>query len=145
MIQRIAREHNTGVILCSHLLSEIEGICDDVIILSQGQVVAQGSVNEVVGQAQQNVVRVRVPAQMIEEAQKTLLKLTQVTKVMPTGQMGGWLGVELASPDGVPQEDFRTRNKILEALIVADIPILGFEAEGGRLQDVFLELTAEVI
>src|SRR5512134_561230 len=62
LIQRIARERNTGVILCSHLLSEIEGICDDVIILSSGQVVAQGPVKEVVGQVQQNVTRVRVPA-----------------------------------------------------------------------------------
>src|SRR5206468_11213209 len=32
MIQRIARERNAGVVLCSHLLSEIEGVCDDVII-----------------------------------------------------------------------------------------------------------------
>jgi len=32
-----------------------------------------------------------------------------------------------------------------QALIRAKIPILGFEAEGGRLQDVFLNLTGEAI
>jgi ABC-2 type transport system ATP-binding protein len=145
MIQRIAREHNTGVILCSHMLSEIEGICDDVVILSLGQVVAQGSVREVVGQAQQNVLRVRIPPQVLDEAQDTLRRLPEVTRVTLTGQMGGWLGVEFASPDGVPEEDFRLRNKIIDMLIHADIPILSFEAEGGRLQDVFLQLTAEAI
>jgi len=36
-------------------------------------------------------------------------------------------------------------NKILGALIRARIPILGFEVEGGRLQDVFLHLTEESI
>ena len=37
LIQRVARERNTGVILSSHLLSEIEGICDDVIIMNAGR------------------------------------------------------------------------------------------------------------
>ncbi len=32
LIQRVARERNTGVVLCSHLLSEIENVCDDVIL-----------------------------------------------------------------------------------------------------------------
>jgi hypothetical protein len=36
-------------------------------------------------------------------------------------------------------------NRILQALIRAKIPILGFEAEGGRLQDIFLQLTQETI
>jgi ABC-2 type transport system ATP-binding protein len=145
LIQRIARERNTGVILCSHLLSEIEGICDDVIILSSGQVVAQGPVKEVVGQVQQNVTRVRVPAPALEEAQKIIGALPLVTKVSQTGQMGGWLGVEFKHAEGDGAEDSRSRNGILEALIHADIPVLSFEAEGGRLQDVFLQLTEESI
>ena len=145
LIQRIARERNTGVILCSHLLSEIEGVCDDVIILSSGQVVAQGPVKEVVGQAQKNVTRVRVPAPSVEEAQKLLKALPNITKVAPTGQMGGWLGVEIDHTNGTTPKDYQSRNSILDALIRADIPILSFEAEGGRLQDVFLQLTEESI
>jgi ABC-2 type transport system ATP-binding protein len=88
---------------------------------------------------------VRIPPQVLDEAQDTLRRLPEVTRVTLTGQMGGWLGVEFASPDGVPEEDFRLRNKIIDMLIHADIPILSFEAEGGRLQDVFLQLTAEAI
>ena len=145
LIQRIARERNTGVVLCSHLLSEIEGVCDDVIILSSGQVVAQGPVKEVVGQVQQHVTRVRVPAASMEEAKTALEALPFVAKVAQTGQMGGWLGVELNHTDEGPAEDPGSRNKILEALIQAGIPILSYEAEGGRLQDVFLQLTEESI
>ncbi len=89
LVQRIARERGTGVVLCSHLLSEIEGVCDDVIILSAGQVVAQGPVKEVVGQVQQHVTRVRVPPLSVAEAQKILEALPQVKRVAPTGQMGG--------------------------------------------------------
>ena len=145
LVQQIARERGTGVVLCSHLLSEIEGVCDDVVILSSGQIVAQGPVKEVVGQAQQNVLRVRVPPPSIEQAQDILRALSQVKKVTPTGQMGGWLGVELADEDQVPPDNYQGKNKILEALTHANIPVLGFEAEGGRLQDVFLQLTEEAI
>jgi ABC-2 type transport system ATP-binding protein len=145
LIQRIARERNTGVILCSHLLSEIEGVCDDVIILSSGQVVAQGPVKEVVGQVQKNVTRVRVPPLSVDGAQRVLQALPNVLKVGPTGQMGGWLGVEINHTGEEAADEDRNRNNILEALIRAGIPILSFEAEGGRLQDVFLQLTEESI
>jgi hypothetical protein len=36
-------------------------------------------------------------------------------------------------------------NRVLGALIRAEIPILGLEAEGTRLQDVFLQLTERAI
>jgi ABC-2 type transport system ATP-binding protein len=49
LVRGIATDREAGVILCSHFLSEIEEVCDDVVILSAGQVVAQGSVAEVIG------------------------------------------------------------------------------------------------
>jgi hypothetical protein len=36
-------------------------------------------------------------------------------------------------------------NRLLEALIRAEIPVLALEAEGGRLQDVFLHVTEGAI
>jgi hypothetical protein len=56
---------------------------------------------------------------------------------------GGWLTVEFGD-DGAPTGDL-ARNRLLDALIRAEIPVLGFEVAGGRLQDVFLQLTAEAI
>jgi len=145
LIQRIAREHQTGVVLCSHMLSEIEGICDDVIILSSGQVVAQGAVNEVIGNIQRNVARVRVSPENVDVSRDLLSALPNVFKVSPDLQMRGWLTVELADfAETIPQNG-TVRNNILKALIQSDIPVLSYEAEGGRLQDVFLQLTEEVI
>ena len=116
-----------------------------MIILSSGQIVTQGPVKEVVGQAQQNFLRVRVTPLSVEQAQRILQALPQVKKVTPTGQMGGWLGVELGNPDKGSHDEDHDKNKILDALTRAEIPILGFEAQGGRLQDVFLKLTEETI
>jgi ABC-2 type transport system ATP-binding protein len=151
LIQRIARERNAGVILCSHALSEIEGICDDVVIMSAGQMVATGSVAEVIGQAQknaaqQNILRIRVTSSSMAQAQQILEATPNVKQVTPTDQRAGWLLVELADATGeTSSEGHLVKNKILEALIGTDIPIQSFETAGGRLQDVFLQLTAELI
>jgi ABC-2 type transport system ATP-binding protein len=151
LVQRIARERNTGVVLCSHLLSEIENVCDDVVILNVGQIVAKGTVAEVVGRVQQNIIlknalRVQVLPESVAEAREVLEAMPNITNVSPVGELDGWLRFELmAADDGDVEAAYQVNNKILGALIRAKIPILGFGVEGGKLQDVFLHLTEESI
>ncbi len=47
-IVRAARDRGATVILNSHLLGEVEQVCDRVVILHQGRVVASGSIEDVV-------------------------------------------------------------------------------------------------
>jgi ABC-2 type transport system ATP-binding protein len=143
LVRQIARERSAGVILCSHLLTEVESVCDDVVILSSGEVVAAGTVSDVIGRTERNVIRIRVPSPAMEESQRELEAIRAVRSVAAAGGMPGWLRVELdetalaeSASDG-----HHVNNMILEPLIRAGIPILSFEPEGGRLQDVFLHLT----
>jgi ABC-2 type transport system ATP-binding protein len=151
LVQRIARERGTGVVLCSHLLSEIEGVCDDVVILNVGQIVARGSVAQVISRVQQNIIlgnalRVQVLPDSMVEAQQALDAMSNIMKVTPIAELEGWLRLEIiGATDGDPTNVHQINNKILGALIRARIPILGFEVEGSRLQDVFLHLTEESI
>ena len=151
LVRRIARERNTAVVLCSHLLSEIENVCDDVIILNVGQIVAKGSVAEVIGRVQNNIIlknalRVQVLPAYVAEALDLLNAMPHITKVTQIGELDGWLRLELLpANDGDVEAAHQTNNKILGALIRAKIPIQGFEVEGGKLQDVFLHLTEEQI
>lgn len=146
LIQRIARERNTGVVLCSHSLSEIEGICDDVVIMSSGSVVAQGEVQEILGKGNKNAFRLQVPPESTEAASAELEKLSSVAKVSPNSNSPGWLNLEVtAAGNGSADSTYRDNNPLLQALIAANIPILTFEPAGNRLQDVFLQLTEEAI
>ena len=146
MIKGIARERDAAVVLSSHLLTEIEGICDDVVIMNAGQIVAKGSVAEVLGQAgadgtSQNIVRARVPAESVDAAASAVDSSDAARTI--DRDASGWLTIEINGAGG--PTDGAARNRVLDALIRADIPILGFEVAGGRLQDVFLQLTAEAI
>jgi len=144
LVRQIAQERSAGVILCSHLLTEVESVCDDVVILSSGQVVATGAVTDVIGRAGRNVLRVHVASQSVARAQQVLETVPNVRRVSPADGMAGWLRVEIGeSTPAAPTGNGQVNNRILEALIQARIPVLSFAPEGGRLQDAFLHLTAE--
>lgn len=147
LIEHIARERNVGVILCSHDLPEVESVCDDVLIMNLGQVVAAGPVAEVIGHGQfrksgamqKNGMRIQVPPQSVAQARKALEAVPSVLQVTSSSDMGGWLRVELG--EVIDEQQNQIKNKMLEALIRANISVLSFETEGSRLQDVFMQLT----
>lgn len=140
VVRQIARDRNAGVILCSHLLAEVENVCDDVVILNSGEVVASGTVADIIGRSEENVIRVRVPSPSVMQAERELEALPTVKSVTTTPGMPGWLRVEL---EETSWEENHITNRILETLIRAQITVLSFEPQGGRLQDVFLHLTGE--
>ncbi|HTE66575.1 MAG TPA: ABC transporter ATP-binding protein [Candidatus Binatia bacterium] len=142
LVKRIARERNAGVVLCSHMLPEVEAVCDDVVILSSGEVVAMGPVGDVTGKAERNVIRVRVPVSAVADAQREVEGLPVVRRVVTGTGQPGWLRVEV---DEAGPEENHINNAILDKLIRAEIPVLGFEPQGGRLQDVFLDLTTKAL
>lgn len=150
LVLRIAHERNTAVVLSSHLLSEIEGICDDVVILNLGYVVAKGSVVEVIGRVRQNIVLrnillIQVPPDLVAQAQQVLDAMANIIEVTPLSRLSGGMRLELLGAVNGDSASEQINNKILSMLVRAKIPILRFEVEGGRLQDVFLHLTEDVI
>lgn len=80
LLRKLADQGMT-VFLSSHLLHEVEQLCDRVAVLNKGKIVAQGPVQTLLNN--QKVVRVRVPSPA--EAAAFLLTLPGVTKVQPNG------------------------------------------------------------
>ncbi|MCW2634052.1 MAG: ABC-type multidrug transport system, ATPase component [Blastococcus sp.] len=61
LIRRLGSDGHTTVLLSSHLLAEIQQVCDHVSILARGRCVASGPVAEVLAGSGTGDVRVRVP------------------------------------------------------------------------------------
>jgi ABC-2 type transport system ATP-binding protein len=46
LLLTLGREHNKSFLLSTHLLGDVERVCDSVVILNEGEVLLQGSVDE---------------------------------------------------------------------------------------------------
>ena len=53
LIHDVATRRGMSLILCSHLLHDVERVCDNVIVFNQGQVAQAGTINELTGPRRQ--------------------------------------------------------------------------------------------
>ena len=53
LIRDVATRRGMSLILCSHLLHDVERVCDQVIVLNQGQIARQGEMRELTGARRQ--------------------------------------------------------------------------------------------
>jgi ABC-2 type transport system ATP-binding protein len=93
-IIRSLASRGTAVFLNSHLLSEVEQVCDRVAVVDHGRVIAEGTMEEILGGG--TAVRVRVAG--LEQADKN--------KLAPFGRIddeGEQLTFTNLSPDRVPE------------------------------------------
>jgi ABC-2 type transport system ATP-binding protein len=138
LVTRIAGDRGTTVVLSAHVLAEVEQVCDHVIILNRGHIVADGTVAEVVRRAAApRRAVVRVPPHLRTRAFEVLAGQELVAD--GAGRNGQRDEVELRLPGDEPPE--QSTSAALRCLLDAGVPVLGLSLEGGRLSDAFLAVT----
>ena len=141
MVGRMASERGVTVLLCTHLLDEVEQVCSDVLILNHGRVAALGPVGEVVRRAAApRSARLRTDPAGCDTAIRVLGALDAVSTALPApGGRPGEVALTFAA-----SADVRTAAAAaLRALLDAGIPVAEFSLEGGRLSDAFLEVVSQ--
>lgn len=128
-IRRLAEEEGLAVFISSHMLSEIEMMCDRVAIINQGQVVSVGLVKELMAQFADRVDWTIEP-QYRKKAVEVLKGIPFVTEVWETDmeRLKCRMEVERVSEAN-------------EALVHAGIPVMGIATKTVTLEDLFLTLT----
>jgi ABC-2 type transport system ATP-binding protein len=139
----IAHDRGATVLLSTHLLGDVEEICDRAVILHHGRVAAEGTVGEIVRQAAApRGLRIRVAAAERARAAGVLARLPAVAAAGPGGAGEAdrdSVSVVLDRPDD--ERLGRLVADAVDALAQAGITPLAFELEGARLDDAFLALT----
>ena len=140
-VSEIAGRTGAAVLLSTHQLAEVEDVCTNVLILDRGRVAAQGTVTEVVQlAAAPRTARVRVGANDVVRAQAALDRVEGIGSAEVVSGAPGVLRVTLEERPGDPA----AANDGLRALLDADLSVVEFELERGRLSDAFLELTGSL-
>jgi ABC-2 type transport system ATP-binding protein len=114
------------VLLSSHLMTEVEQICDRVGVISKGRLVGEGTVDELRGRES-----LWLRAEPLDDAERVLRALREVEQV---ARIDGGLRVA-AEPAAAPA--------INRALVEAGIAVGELRPERASLEKVFLELTEE--
>ena len=126
MREFIRRQGGEGrtVLLSSHLMGEIEQVCDRVGVIRRGKLVAEGTVAEL-----RDRDRLLVRAEPVEEARRLVAGVRGVEDVTV---VRGELRV-----DGEPA----VASEIARALVRAGVRLHELRVERASLEDVFLQLT----
>jgi ABC-type multidrug transport system ATPase subunit len=122
-IRRLARDSRT-VLLSSHLMGEVEQVCDRVGVIRSGKLVGEGTLDELRGRAS-----LRVRAEPLEAAVRLAATLAPVEQVAV--EDGGLL---VSAEPGAAAA-------INRALVEGGIAVNELHMERASLEQVFLELT----
>ena len=136
LIRSLGGDHT--VILSSHILSEVSAVCDHVLILSGGKLVAQGTPAEL-----ERLMRWSNRYHMLvqgtpEAVSAALLAAQKLGTVEVQPDSSGFVGVTMETEEGTDP-----RAELFRLLAGADLPIMELTSSHASLEDVFLELTGE--
>lgn len=123
-IRDLVDKHGKTVFLSSHLLNEVEQICDRVAIINHGEIVQQGTVSDLL--AGQVALRIET-----DKPEKACQLLSSHWKAEPDEQPD-WLQVQ-ANRDETPH--------ILRNLMNGDVSVFQVVTQRRTLEDYFLAVT----
>ena len=127
------------VILSSHILPEVSAVCERIIIISHGKIVASDTA-ENLGKALAGTGRLSVRIKgTADAAQAALGAVAGVESVRVTGQSEATGTVDLEVDTG--QAD--PREAIFYALAKAKLPLFGMRSLEVTLEEIFLQLTED--
>ncbi|ANB57932.1 ABC transporter family protein [Anoxybacillus sp. B7M1] len=124
-LRKLAREEGLGIVVSSHLLSEMEMMCDRFAIIQHGKLVTIEAVQELSKQAQ----KVLWIVDPIEKAAQVVQERFPHYHVQQSGQ-----GIEV-------DIDYHDIPKLNAALVAEHVQVYGIQVLAKSLEERFLEMT----
>lgn len=134
LIREIGKEKT--VILSTHIMQEVEAVCDRVLIIARGKIVAEGTPEELKAQGKGKsslTLSVHGDARSIEEKIHTI---PQVKEIIKLEELTDGFRYNLVSNEGISREVF---SWVVENGFV----LTELTEKKASLEDLFLELTKE--
>jgi len=133
LIKKLKGEHT--ILISSHILSEISQIVDRLLIIHNGEIVAQGTEEQLAGEA--GGAGGVIELQLAGNAQKAIdaaKAVPQVSAVEMTKLDGDRVQLQVKAAADV-------RPALVRAMVAAQVDVLEVKKSHGRLEDIFLKIT----
>ena len=137
LIRNLKQKHT--VILSSHILSEISEVCDELMIIAKGRMIAAGTVNEIMGQLNAGD-KLDINCKATEKSVVEILNsINGVSDIVVTSTLeDGVINVTL-NYNG----EESTKDEVYQKLVDNQIQVYMFKNHSESLEDAFLELTSD--
>ena len=124
------------VILSSHILSEVQTICDRVLIIAHGKVAAQGTPEELAAQLAARGMIAATALGTKEQILAAAAKVEGLTDLRVTAEKGDEVSFTATSTAGAD-----LRAALSKALAEAGCPVVSLTSDTMSLEDIFLQIT----
>lgn len=136
LIRELAKTRT--ILLSSHILSEVQAVCDRIIILHQGRIVADGSAEQLAEQLSGNL---QIEME-IEGNGKTILELLKKIPMVEDVQQNDGVSYTVYLCNQC-KDSTAVRRSIFKSLSQANCVILSMSRKKLSLEEIFLQLTSE--
>ncbi len=130
ILMEIRSELNKTILLSTHHMNLVEDVCDDVVILSQGKIVAKNSVEKLLDMFKTMTYEILLTEPISEEKKKSLLELNMDFYFLNNGSK---LEIDISEYENI--------YKIIEVLKNMDIFIKEIKQKDINFERVYLSLT----
>lgn len=136
LIKKLGKKHT--VILSSHILPEVQAVCDRVIIINRGKIVADDTAENLsanMSDDHRHLVTIEGPE---NEVYKTLSTIPGMKEVTTLGNRGnGMFEYSLEAKEGVD-----IRRELFKRMAGRNWPIMALKSTELTLEDIFLKLVS---
>ncbi len=134
LIKKLGKNHT--VILSSHILSEVQAVCDKIIVINEGRIVADDTETALSDKLTgAHILTAQIEGD-VEKIQKLVLSIEGVEVCKDVNERDGVHEYRIESEEGVD-----IRRELFSKMAKADCPILELRSAELSLEDIFLKLT----
>ena len=139
VVKALGKKHT--VILSSHIMQEVSAVCDRVMIINKGRIVAQGTPENLSAELTKSSgkiqVRIKADPTQIREALKEYAVIRHINVL--DSREAGTTDLELAGDEGAD-----IREAIFRCMAKHSLPLLLMKSMDLSLEEVFLRLTGDM-
>ena len=136
LIKQLGQEHT--VIFSSHILSEVQAICDKILIIAHGKLVAFGAPDQLEQSLLSGNEILFTAEASKEEVQRVLSGLDHITQVQMEEKEGNRTSVQLKTDS---RDMYQLSRQLFFAFAEENRALLEMSLKKASLEDIFLELT----
>jgi len=134
LIKDIRSKMDISLLLSTHLLHDVEQVCDQVIIIRAGRVVSHGAIDDVISEDQRTAVKLVVQVRVVGDRERFIQRLKADSDVV-VEEFETEILVE-GEPDEIHQH-------ILKAAVESDVQLRRMVKKGRSLEEHFIALHNE--